>query len=276
MKKVLFILLVLSAFMLTACNISEPQGAHNIESSLDGNYDNILSADKVEESALNSKDSDEIPENSQMSQESSNQTSENLQPPQESENQNGGEWVNNYVNIFDYNSYLNFINTDENIPENFIMYQSLQDLGDFDSLIVFDKRFEQYMYGLIDNNGVEITIYVDPMPTTVSTQTIATSVNENDLREIAPGSKSSVFSINNISYRYYSWGELGSISWTVSNKVLKLAILKDGGFPNYQLNENNIISRLLSTQTATAAVEAFNQKVEAEIAKNIADKQSKG
>ena len=40
--------------------------------------------------------------------------------------------------------------------------------------------------------------------------------------------------------------------------------------------ETTFVSQLLSTQTATAAVEAFNQKVEAEIAKNIADKQLKG
>ena len=40
--------------------------------------------------------------------------------------------------------------------------------------------------------------------------------------------------------------------------------------------ETTFVSQLLSLETAEAAVENFNQHVEAEIAKNIADKQSKG
>ena len=36
--------------------------------------------------------------------------------------------------------------------------------------------------------------------------------------------------------------------------------------------EETFVSKLLSTQTATAAMQAFNQKIETELAKNLAEK----
>ena len=63
----------------------------------------------------------------------------------------------------------------------------------------------------------------------------------------------------------------------MGTKLVILTCTGESNFVDYPLNgETTFVSQLLSLQTAEAAVEAFNQKVEAEIAKNIVDKQSKG
>ena len=53
--------------------------------------------------------------------------------------------------------------------------------------------------------------------------------------------------------------------------IVYLSMTEPNSFAGYPLDgETTFVSQLLSTQTATAAVQSFNQKVEAEIAKNLA------
>ena len=153
----------------------------------------------------------------------------------------------------------------------------LKDLGTFKSFILSSSSFNYYIYYFIDENGMEFSVRIQPLPLELDTYHIVTPNNMGDLRTVKQNSQRTTYVYNNISYYYYESGKLYKITWSFEGKLVTLGIGTDKRLADYPLDgETTFVSQLLSLQTADAAVEAFNQKVEAEIAKNIADKQSKG
>ena len=177
-----------------------------------------------------------------------------------------------------YEEYLEFIGNAKNLPDDFVTYDMLKEIGDFKYFICSSPNFNSYMYTFIDENNVEIFARVSPLPNEIKTHPIVVPNNINNLRNVLPIGVSSRYSHNNITYGYYFNGELSSIRWAMETKLVTLSCSgQSNTLADYPLDgETTFVSQLLSLQTADAAVEAFNQKVEAEIAKNIADKQSKG
>jgi hypothetical protein len=273
MKKTLCIILILSILSLSACNVAEPI---DIPPELESPSDSRPESPSAPESLPESK-----PENISTPIEESVSLHEELEiNPEinESAESPSGGYVPNEFFTKNYSEYLSFIDKKSNdgiLPNNFISYEMIKDIGDFEMFETWYFPY-YYTYRVIDGNGMEIFIYVDPLSNEISTENIILSNNSDNLRNVTPSNneKRSVFTINNVSYRYYASGKLYKIGWVVGGKQIELGIAKDyKRLSDYPLDgETTFVSQLLSTQTAAAAVQSFNQKVEAEIAKNIANK----
>jgi hypothetical protein len=170
-----------------------------------------------------------------------------------------------------YEEYLAFINGFEKLPDDFITYDMLKDIGEFEMFIA-SKSLIEYEYTFKDDNNKRIHMKIEPLPNKIQSSTVVFSDNIIDFRKIVSNGERSY---NDITYGYYFDGALSTIRWSIGKKLVKLTCSGDSNsFADYPLDgETTFVSQLLSTQTATAAVQSFNQKVEAEIAKNIANKQ---
>ena len=278
MKKTLCIFLTAVILLLTACNVAEPIDVpDNVESPSDSNPES--SSAPIEESTP----IPEALESNFESPESSTEASEPVTEPNESpSSSSGGYWMADF-STNNYDEYLDYIAQKKNnqeLPDDFISYDMIKEIGNLKN---FSTTFfpSEYKYIVIDKNGMEINVRVQSLSSEISTETIVFSIENNSLRNVAPTNNDSrsVFNLNNVSYKYYSSGRLYKIVFVFGGKQMSLGIATNDGkrLADYPLDgETTFVSQLLSLQTADAAVEAFNQKVEAEIAKNIADKQSKG
>ena len=258
MKKILCILLTLIMLPLTACNTVEPIDIpEDVESSSES------SSALIEESIPESKKPEDEGDATEVPKESTS---------------NGDNWDANLFSTDDYNEYLNFLNNDKvKIPDNFITYDMIKNIGAFDCIVV--SSFDDYGYLLFDENDIGITVRMFSALNNDSTTPITSTYEANDLRKIiAPDNQKSALTHNGILYNYSESGGLYQISWQYAEQTITIAMtINYVRLADYPLDgETTFVSQLLSTQTATAAIEAFNQKVDAEIAKNIADKQSKG
>jgi hypothetical protein len=231
-----------------------------------------------------SESTPEAPENSKPYESSSN-LEESLQPeeskdvsPEESSYKaeetnvpSGSEFIS-YPTFEIYEEYLEYIGSVKNLPDDFITYDMLKSIGDFYGFIC-TKTFSGYWYILIAENNKWIFVRVNELPDRIKSRPIVEPQNINDLRNVTPTGGWADYSHNNITYSYFD-GMLESIDWAIGTKFITLTVT--GGtrnFVDYPLGGETFVSQLLSTQTATAAVQSFNQNVEAEIAKNIANKQ---
>ena len=274
MKKILCIFLTAIILLLTACNTAKPI---DIPEVVESSSERISETESVKVESPSESSSEPIEESIPESKKPEDK-GDTTEAPKES-TLNGDNWDSILFWTKDYNEYLKFLdNNKDSIPTDFITYDMIKDLGTF---YYFNAvSFNKYSYDFIDKNGIILTIDVTPLTNQVSIENVIIPNNINNLRNISLSynEKNSVFTCDNISYSFFEDGKLYKIAWTLGEKELLLGI--HYGYiclADYPLDgETTFVSQLLSTQTATAAVEAFNQKVEAEIAKNIADKQSKG
>lgn len=282
MKKTLCLILISTLLFSISCNVS------------DGG--DILSEPPVESKAeatevQSPEESSSISEESLDPEESNSYIEETLRPEEsteaspdessvkveETESLSGIWWE--YSTFDKYEEYLKFISNVKNPPDDFITYDMLKDIGEF-RLFVGDETLMGYGYSLIGNNGGTIEVRIQPLPNKIKTYPIAIPDDSSDIRNVVFVEGWSKFACNNISYYYYN-GELGRIGLTIGSCLVELFYSEHPNdpysFAAYPLDgETTFVSQLLSLETAEAAVQSFNQKVEAEIAKNIADKQSKG
>lgn len=280
MKKILCLILIFTLLFCVSCNVADggdilsdppsestpltPESSSSKESgsSLEENLPPEESSSNLEES-LQSEESNNVPP-----EDSSDKTEE----PEGASGQ--GEIA---TPTFErYEEYLKFIDSVKNLPDDFITYDMLKDIGEFRSFVC-GTTFIGYGYNFTDENNVRILAKIYPLPNEVETYPMVTPDNSSNMRSVTPIGTWSTYSYNNITYHYYFNGTLAGIEWIIGEKIVYLSMLEPNTFAAYPLDgETTFVSQLLSLQTAEAAVEVFNQKVEAEIAKNIADKQSKG
>lgn len=271
MKKILYLILIFTLLFCFSCNVAD-------------------GGDILSEHPSESKP--EAPESSQPDESNSN-IEGSLQPkeskdvsPEESSNkakETGGSDIGEGYGEVEtstfstYEAYLEFIGSLKQLPYDFITYDMLKELGTFKSFILSSSEIDTYIYSFVDKNGIEFSVKIKPLPLELDTNCIVTPSNKDNLRTVTQNSQRTTYVYNNISYHYYTSGRLYKITWTFRGELLELGVATDKRLADYPLDgETTFVSQLLSTQTATAAIEAFNQKVEAELAKNIADKQSKG
>ena len=266
MKKILCILLTAIILLLTSCNTAKP----------------LVLPEEVETPSESSSVPIEeyIPESSKTEDEvdATEAPKESTDSNSNESTSNGDNWVASLFSTDYYNEYLDFLSNDKiKVPDNFITYDMIKNIGAFEGLVVYS--FDDYGYLLFDENDILISVRILSTLNNASTTTITSTYESNDLRKItAPNNQESTLFHNGILYNYSKSGGLYRISWQYVEQAITIVITMGYVHLNeYPLEgETTFVSQLLSTQTATAVVEAFNQKVEAEIAKNIADKQQKG
>ena len=297
MKKILCVLLTSILLLLTACNVAEqikiPNNNESSSDIIDSN--NVSSEIETQSGSKDTNNTENVIESSSNNEllETPSSEAENIQALESSETtketdpntEAEGCWGAT-IATKDYEEYLTFINTTKVLPDNFITYEALNYIGDFKAFVLYSPY--DYFYIIVDQNGMDVYISIDPISNKVSTSNKISTLNVvvpnnlNDLRKIIPPNniRDSIYINNNMSYRYYRTGTLRSITWETEGVSVKIQVehFIDGKDKPVRLSdypttgEETFVSKLLSTQTATAAMQAFNQKIEAEIAKNLAEK----
>ena len=276
MKKTLCIILILSILSLSACNVAEPIDIpEKIESPSDIRPESP-SESKPENISTPIEESSTTPDKTEAEGDITDLPNESTNRDSKESTTTGDSWLAVLYYADDYNEYLKFFDDKkESIPNDFITYDMIKDIGTFDYF--YADSIDVYRYTVIDKNEIPITIIIMPaLENQVSTGNVIIPDNINNLRNIASShnGKESVYICDNISYRYLEDGRLYRIDCKWGEK--EIWFVRTTGYKpigDYPLDgETTFVSQLLSVQTAAAAVQSFNQKVEAEIAKNIANK----
>lgn len=162
----------------------------------------------------------------------------------------------------DYNEFL----SSENLPKNFITYDMLKDIGDFEYLIFlsdgYNGDFTEYMYTVKDSTGYDISVYVEPSiesDVLNSNTIIAETINRTDLRTIG-SAESGIYMYNDLKYKYVS-GKLLSIAWDMDG--LRYTLTGSSMLDNYPDQNNTFMGLLLNGDTSKDAFRVLGTAVRA-------------
>ena len=152
--------------------------------------------------------------------------------------------------------YTEFLNSNE-MPDDFVLYDEISDVGDFEILIflcnAYSHDYSSYLYGLVDSEGFEISLYVEHNTDEFSLETDSIiQVNKTNMSLLTDTSDGDYIH-DNIKYTYVS-GELFSISWKTQNITY---ILCNGGSPmfsDYPPTTSTFVGKMLNLDTATQAL----------------------
>ena len=152
--------------------------------------------------------------------------------------------------------YTEFLNSNE-MPDDFVLYDEISDVGDFEILIflcnAYSHDYSSYLYGLVDSEGFEISLYVEHNTDEFSLETDSIiQVNKTNMSLLTDTSDGDYIH-DNIKYTYVS-GELFSISWKTQNITY---ILCKGGYPmfsDYPPTTSTFVGKMLNLDTATQAL----------------------
>lgn len=160
-----------------------------------------------------------------------------------------------------YEEYEDYINSVE-LPSNFVYYDSLKSIGDFDCLIImsgFYGECTRYLYQLVDPYGFDLSLYIDSRapadkPEIVKWETL-TYVDNDDMRTLDRDAKwRGVYSVDGIKYRYLEEC-LYSIVWE-HNGVEYSLCGSDFGLDGYHIrHKDTTVSKLLNTETVKETVD---------------------
>lgn len=160
----------------------------------------------------------------------------------------------------DYNKFM----SSENLPENFITYDMLKDIGDFVYLIFlsdgYNGDFTEYMYTVKDSTGYDISVYVEPSiesDVLNSNTIIAEKINRTDLRTIA-SAESGIYIYNDVKYKYVS-GKLLSIAWDMDG--LRCTLTGNSMLDNYPDQNNTFMGLILNGDTSKDAFSVLETAV---------------
>ena len=166
------------------------------------------------------------------------------------------------VSFYSKEAYTEFLNSVE-LPDDFVSHDKIDAIGDFDALIFLSAAYQNdyswYMYGLVDSEGFEITLYVDHRDEVLSTKNSVSNVNKTNMRLLPDTSKNvCVYVSNNMEYTYIS-GKLQSISWKTQNITYTLCASGTPMLSDYPLTESTFVGKMLNTETAPQVLNAvFN------------------
>lgn len=161
--------------------------------------------------------------------------------------------------IEEYNSFL------ETMPEEeFITYDVLKEIGEFEYFVVLSQQiagdYSRCLYSLIDDAGNKINVYVNRMSEGdyIPEITVSKVADPTDLRRI-DSDKVEHYKANGMIYRYIE-GELSAIIWYAGE--YEFILNSEPWFSEFPVGEDTFVSKLLSQETAVAAVESIKSKVE--------------
>ena len=168
---------------------------------------------------------------------------------------NNVNYVNDFMgdrpllNIQSYSEYKKFIKK-VTLPENFIYYENIEDLGEFQGFVCLtDARigdYSQCMYTLYEKDVGEFTLYVDKNPfyETEHTKNVITDVDKADMRSLDM-EISGTYQYKNIRYVFLV-GKLHSIKWKSGEWYYTISSIDDLKEDTSKAN----ISKLFNLETA--------------------------
>lgn len=176
----------------------------------------------------------------------------------ETECPNVDEPIPTYSTLEAYNIFI----TKAKLPSDFIYYEMLKSIGEFDSLVILTTDSGDYsrgMYSFIDNVGNRIYLYFEPYEEVSNSKAISKIQNAEDLRCIDK-KDSGVYIHKDLTYRYVN-GSLISIEWKYENQLLSLCFEKK--IQNCSLKDlNPFIRNMLNNETAALAVSDLAKGIE--------------
>lgn len=178
-------------------------------------------------------------------------------------------WISDFdfLELDDMDSYKQFIQAAE-LPDNFVYYESLTALGEFDGLLILSPKtddyealeYSEYVYLFQDANGYELTLWVGDERTA---QTPVASEYRGDMRVFSSAGEKLTGSVfcNDIEYRY-NGGNLSYISWESNGIPFTLGTdtKAEGFYP--EDGPLTFVQELLHTDTNKAAIESFKTALE--------------
>ena len=159
----------------------------------------------------------------------------------------------------EYSSFLETMPEDEE----FVTYDEIKEIGDFESFVVVSPYWRDYshcLYGLRDNAGHKIGVYVNRMSEGeyIPEITVSHVADQTDLRQI-DSDEVEHYKANGMIYTYIE-GKLSTIRWYVGE--YEFILNSEPWLSELTVGENTFVSKMLSQETAVAAVESINAKVE--------------
>lgn len=167
----------------------------------------------------------------------------------------------------EYDAYLEHCRTDPKVPENFIHYDSLRELGSFYQftcdLYYRDHGYPRYGYTVIDSFGNKIIVdasYEKQSP--YSANIPAEAINPQDMRNLLDENAGYRYIHNGIVYSYRS-GKLEDIRWEIDGVAFGFFPLSPQNFSEYPISDESpsIIQAFLSLDTADEAVARFAEMI---------------
>lgn len=171
------------------------------------------------------------------------------------------------VGIFSLEEYNNFVKTTE-LPDNFIYWEKLSQLGEFKSIVFtsdayYKKDYSCYLYSFIDETGIEISMYVYSDTSEHHFETYKNQyysvdeINSPDMRNIDITDKTCVYYNKNLLYTYVG-GELSSITWVYEDIEYVLCMISGkGNLCNYPNIDFTLAGKLLNRDKADKALNDF-------------------
>lgn len=168
----------------------------------------------------------------------------------------------------EYNEYLHHISTCDKIPENFVCYEQLQQIGAFSRFLApahgHPANDVFYMYFFVDEWGQPISLSVETAQKRdlSDPEKATTAVDPRDMRYLTEEkSGRSVYSAGDINYCYID-GELYYIEWYANDLSFRVQCEYEADVAaricNYPAEcSGTFMSKMLSLDTASQAVADF-------------------
>ena len=158
--------------------------------------------------------------------------------------------------------YTQLLNSGK-LPADFVAYDKIDAIGAFESFIVlsdaYNSDYSSCMYGLVDSEGVRITLYIDSSDKTPSTADSVLSVNKANMRLLS-GTGSGIYVSDDVKYQYVS-GKLLSVSWENQGMIYTLC-----GTPmlsDYPHTASTFVGKMLNADMAKQTLNtAFGESAE--------------
>lgn len=164
----------------------------------------------------------------------------------------------------EYDAYLEHFRTDSNVPDNFIHYDNLRDLGSFSMFcnLVYhpNNSYEWYYYLITDSVGNELSVSIyHRKPNSYSANIPTEAINSQDMRNLLDENAGYRYIHNGIVY-YYRSGKLENISWDIDGITFRLSMSSPQYFSDVS-ETHPIIQAFLSLDTADEAVARFAEMI---------------
>lgn len=164
--------------------------------------------------------------------------------------------------FYDYDEYLNWLDSADYLPETFIPYETLSFIGAFDGVVCLSNT--NFMYNFIDANGVELYLYVylnvDSGQSDSSVASpILTAIDQIDMR-FYPNEASGAMSVGDLEY-YYIKGKLSSIKWRTDTTQFILCGVKSFGDYPAKFEHETFVSKMLTKSKIQNVLNALPDSV---------------
>ena len=164
----------------------------------------------------------------------------------------------NFESKQDYDDYIN----SHTLPDNFITYDMLKELGEFDAVVFLTyPEFSQTFYTFIDELGCELNLYVETrverqtFDTDKENYTLVDNIESIDMRYIENLPEgTSLYYYGDLRYTYIS-GKLISIMWIYDG--IEYTLCGTSGLFNYPNIQTTISGKLMNQEQANSALEDF-------------------